>query len=427
MTVILRRFAFWAATVVFPLPLVLVYDVSAREPDMLKFPIVLGLTAYSWWLLAVLLSLRPPWLERVVGLPALYGLHGMLGVLAVVLAHLHRTSLYAGEALAVLLGNWSFWIALGVLCWSVFFMSGWLVDRIAVLLRAKRLLEPVVRHQVSVWVHRLNLAVIAMIWLHAHLLVRVNQYFWFMTLLDVYTLTVLGLYVWKKWIAPDGYRVGVVVGNAALGSTSRELTVRLDRPATTLRPGDFFFTRVEAGGRAHRDWHPFSVTGVDQTSLTFTIRQNGDHTRRLATLPEGSRIRFEGPFGRFGEAAHRYDDALPLVLIGMGAGIAPLMSLLEAHHATRHVHLLWSVRRDTDAYFRTQLEERAAESGGRLAVTIRVGRFREDDLVSAVPPSAMQSGAFFVVGPNPAVLANQRMLRRLGVPARRIHHERVTM
>ncbi|MGN7222421.1 FAD-binding oxidoreductase [Curtobacterium flaccumfaciens] len=427
MTVFLRRLGFWAATVVFPLPLVIVYDMSAREPDMLKFPIVLGLTAYSWWLLAVLLSLRPTWLERVVGLPAVYGLHGMLGVLAVVLAHFHRTSLYAGEALAVLLGDWSFWIALGVLCWSVFFMSGWLVDRVALLLRAKRLVEPVVRHQVSVWVHRLNLAVIAMIWLHAHLLVRVNQYFWFMTLLDAYTIAVLGLYVWKKWIAPDGYLVGVVVANTTLGSSSRELTVRLERPATTLRPGDFFFTRVETPGVAHRDWHPFSVTGVDQSTLTFTIRQNGDHTNRLADLAAGARLRFEGPFGRFGQTADRHHADHPLVLIGMGAGVAPLMSLLEAHHTTRPVHLLWSVRREADAYFRDHLAERVAASDGRLSVTIRVGRFRREDLASTIPRPAVQSGAFFVVGPNPAVLANQRMLRRLGVPARRIHQERLTM
>ncbi|PZF56373.1 ferric reductase [Curtobacterium sp. MCSS17_008] len=394
---------------------------------MLKFPIVLGLTAYSWWLLAVLLSLRPPWLERVVGLPAIYGLHGMLGVLAVVLAHFHRTSLYAGEALAILLGDWSFWIALGVLCWSVFFMSGWLVDRVALLLRAKRLVEPVVRHQVSVWVHRLNLVVIAMIWLHAHLLVRVNQYFWFMTLLDAYTLVVLALYVWKKWIAPDGYLSGNVVANAALGDTSREITVRLDRPATSLRPGDFFFTRFETRGVAHRDWHPFSVTGTDQSTLTFTIRQNGDHTNRLASLPDGARVRFEGPFGRFGRTAERHDAAHPLVLIGMGAGVAPLMSLLEAHHTTRPVHLLWSVRREADAYFRDDLEQRVAASNGRLAVTIRVGRFRREDLAATIPRRAVQSGAFFVVGPNAAVLANQRMLRRLGVSSRRIHQERLTM
>jgi predicted ferric reductase len=351
----------------------------------------------------------------------------MLGVLAVVLAHFHRTSLYAGEALAILLGDWSFWIALGVLCRSVLFMSGWLVDRIALHLRVKRLVEPVVRHQVSVWVHRLNLVVIGMIWFHAHLLVRVNQYFWFMTLLDAYTLVVIGLYVWKKWIAPDGYLAGTVVANTALGHTARENTVQLDCPATALRPGDFFFTRVETRGVAHQDWHPFSVTGIDQATLTFTIRQNGDHTTRLARLPNGARVRFEGSFGRFDQTAHRHDADHPLVLIGMGAGVAPLMSLLEAHHMTRPVHLLWSVRREADAYFRDALEERVAASDGRLAVTIRVGRFRREDLAATIPRRAMQSGAFFVVGPNAAVLANQRMLRRLGVSTARIHQERLTM
>ena len=87
---ILRKLLFWCLAVVFPVPLILTYNSLAREPEQLRFYIVLGLTAYAWWLLAVLLSVRPPWLERLVGLPSIYGLHGMLGVLAVGLAFVHR-------------------------------------------------------------------------------------------------------------------------------------------------------------------------------------------------------------------------------------------------------------------------------------------------------------------------------------------------
>ncbi|MEV7889643.1 hypothetical protein ACWD3I_43960 [Streptomyces sp. NPDC002817] len=60
------------------------------------------------------------------------------------------------------------------------------------------------------WIHRINLVVVAMTWLHAHLLVRVNQYFAFMVLFDLRTVTALSSYAWKKWIAPDTYSTGGV-------------------------------------------------------------------------------------------------------------------------------------------------------------------------------------------------------------------------
>lgn len=228
---ILRRLLFWTITLVFPLPLVITYWMVAREPDELKFDISLGLVAYAWWLLAIALSLRPVWVDRLVGLPALYGLHGMLGFLAVVLAQLHRDSAYAGDRLAQLLGDWGFYLSLGVLLYSVFFLSGWVVDRIRFLLLARRWAEKVLRHQVSMWLHRLNLVIVGMIWLHAHLLVRVNQHFWFMMLFDVYAVGVLGCYAWKKWIGPDNYPTGVVAANDALGESVRQLRVQLEQPA----------------------------------------------------------------------------------------------------------------------------------------------------------------------------------------------------
>jgi predicted ferric reductase len=422
-----RRLLFWCVTILFPVPLVVVYHAVAREPDQLKFFITLGLVAYSWWLAAVLLSVRPVWLERLVGLPSIYGLHGMLGVLAIVLAFVHRDNSYSGNQLAVVLGDWGYYAALVVLCYSVFFLSGWLVDRVHILLTVKRGLETLFRHQVSVWLHRLNLVVIVMIWLHAHLVVRVNQYFWFMMLFDLYTLTVLGIYAWKKWIAPDGYTTGTISVSAPLGASSRRISISLDQPESRLLPGDFFFLRFEGDPAIGREWHPFSVTDDDQQTVTFTIRQHGDYTRRLTGVRVGTRVRLEGPYGRFESIVQRHDGTAPLVLMGMGAGVAPLLSLAAAHHRTRPLHVLWAVREPDHAYYRDLLEQYRAASGGRMQVTVQVGRFRHAQLADLLPAETITQGAFFVVGPNPAVLATQRLLRRLGVASRRVYQERLTM
>ncbi|MEW1837138.1 FAD-binding oxidoreductase [Nonomuraea angiospora] len=423
----LRKLLFWSCAVVFPLPLVLTYDSLSTDPAQLKLYIFLGLTAYAWWLMSILLSVRSSRLDRFVGLPAIYGLHGMLGVLAVVVAYVHRENSYSPSPLARDLGDWSFYGALAVLFFSVFFMSGWLVDRSRLLLKAKGLLEVLFRHQLSLWIHRLNLVIVAAIWLHAHLLVRMNQHFAFMVLFDLYTMIVLGIYAWKKWIAPDAYLTGSVTRNDALGGSARGLSVTLDNKSTTLQPGDFFFLRFEGSSSVGREWHPFSVTDDNQETLTFTIRQHGDFTGRLGSVEPGTRVRLEGPFGRFETIIQGRDREAPLVLLGMGAGVAPLLSLAAAHHTTRKIHLLWAVRSPEEAYYQEVLEDYQKASGDQFRFTVSIGRLHREDLACVLSTAEINEGSFFIVGPNPAVLANQRLLRRVGVSARRIHQERLTM
>lgn len=331
-----RVVALWSIAVVFPLPLVLVYDAIATEPVNLKQLVLFGLIAYCWWLLAILLSVRPRWLDRFVGLPAVYRLHGLLGIGALVLAYIHDQNSYTSNRLAQALGDWGLYGAIATLCLAVFFLSGWLVDRSRWLLRARRFLERVLfRHQLSIWLHRVNIVVVLLIWLHVHVLARMNQYPVFMVLFDLYTVIVLSVYAWKKWVAPGAFLQGRVVGNRARGESTRRISIELDKLSEDVRPGDFFFVTFEGSAAVGRERHPFSVTDDDQKTMTFTIRQHGDYTRRLGGVEDATRARLEGPFGRFGAHVDAHGSDAPLVLLGMGAGVAPLLSLVAAHHATR--------------------------------------------------------------------------------------------
>jgi predicted ferric reductase len=388
--------------------------------------VLFGLIAYCWWLLAILLSVRPRWLDRFVGLPAVYRLHGVLGLGALVFAWIHDQNSYTSNRLAETLGDWGLYLSIATLCLAVFFLSGWLVDRSRWLLQARRFLERILfRHQLSIWLHRLNIVVVLLIWLHVHVLARMNQYAAFMILFDLYTVAVLSLYVWKKWVAPSTATRGTVVANEARGSSTRRVSIDLDEPNTAIRPGDFFFLRFDRAGVVGREPHPFSATDAEQGTVTFTIRQHGDYTNRLGDVAEGTRARLEGPFGRFDAEVRQHDPDAPLVLLGMGAGVAPLLSLAAAHHTSRNIHLLWSVRTPEDLYYRGVLDDYQQASDGKMQVTTSVGRFQRADLERELSDEALRSGAFFIVGSSPAVLANQRLLRRMGVARRRIHQERL--
>ncbi|WP_411701336.1 hypothetical protein [Conyzicola sp.] len=420
------RLALWATAVVFPVPLVILMNVQMDDAGPLRFTISLGLIAYSWWLLAILLSLRPRWLDRRLGLSTIYALHGMLGVAALVPAYLHRENTFAPTELARTLGDVAFWIAVGVLLWSVLFMSGWVTDRSAPVRRARQTLERIFRRRLSLWIHRLNLVVVLLIWLHVHLIERMTQHFEFMVLFDAYTVGALGLYVWKKWVAPDGFLLGTITQNVALNTTTRGITVVLDQPSYASRPGDFYFMRVETPDKAS-EWHPFSATDAGQKALIFTIRQTGDFTRSLEKIEPGTRVRLEGPFGQFNTVLERQDSQAPVVMLGMGAGVAPLLSLIAGHAHQRRIRLLWSMRQPEDAYYRAELSERQDIANGNLAVTRQIGRFRPEQLQKVLTEEEIVSGTFVLVGPNAAVLAQQRTLRRIGVRSAQIHHERLTM
>ncbi|MGJ0183935.1 FAD-binding oxidoreductase [Corynebacterium glyciniphilum] len=422
----LRVIALWASAVVFPLPLMLVYDAISTEPVVLKQLVLFAIIAYCWWLLAILLSVRPRWLDRFVGLPAVYRLHGVLGIGALVLAYIHDQNSYTSNRLARTLGDWGLYGAIATLCLAVFFLSGWLVDRSVWLLRARRWCERVLfRRQLSLWLHRLNFVVVLLIWLHVHLLARMNQYALFMILFDFYTVMVLSIYVWKKWVAPGEVPRGTVVSNEARGTSTRRISIELDETNEAIRPGDFFFLAFDNASEISCEAHPFSATDADQNTVTFTIRQQGDYTDQLSDVAVGTRARLEGPFGRFDAAVQQYDQDAPIVLLGMGAGVAPLLSLTAAHHTRRPIRLLWSVRTVEDLYYRDVLDEYQAASEGKLQVTTSIGRFTPEDLNRELAEDVTRTGAFFIVGPSPAVLASQRLLRKMGVSRSRIHQERL--
>ncbi len=421
-----RPLLLWSVVVAFPAPLLLVMNAQMSDAPRMKLYISLGLVAYCWWLLAILLSVRPAWLDRRVGLPQVYALKGLLGVLAIAAAYLHRENTFAAGTLPGNLGDWAFWGAFAVLCYSVIFLSGWITDRSAIAATIKRRLEAVFRHQLSVWVHRLNLLAVAMIFLHVHLIDRVSQHFWFMALFDLYTISVLAVWLWNKWGAPDAYLTGAVHQNTALNHATRQVTIALDQPAGGARPGDFYFLRFEHPDIS-REWHPFSATDARNDMLAFTVRQTGDFTRTISTVAVGTRVRLEGPFGRFDETFRAHPKEAPVVLIGMGAGVAPLLSLIAGHFRRRRILLLWSVRHADDTYYSELLDDYRSQSTGNLEVVTQIGRFHPAQLNGLLTPEEVRTAAFFVVGPNPAVLATQQVLRQLGVPRRHVHHERLTM
>lgn len=426
----LWRFAFWTVAALFPLPLLI--SLVGLEPSAWAehWAVLMGVVAYAWWLYAMLLSVRPQWLDRLVGLPSVYALHGLLGVAAIATAYIHKEYSNTGIKLAAQLGDWGFYLSLFLVCYSMFMMSGWLTDRSKIVASIKAGIDRVMSHSSAIWIHRLNFVVLAMIWVHTHLFPFLVEIKSFIITFNVMTFGTLAIYGWKKFIAPRAYTTGVVTVNDPLNDKTRLVVVTLDAHSKRSdrahpQPGDYYFIQFNSPGIS-KEWHPFSLTDANPDTISFTIRQIGDFTDTTPEIPTGTPVRLEGPFGLFNTLVEQTTADTPLVLIGMGAGVAPMMSLADGHASARNTKLLWTIREDGDAYYADTLKAYQEAHPDQFTYHIQTGRFSQDQLAAQLSERDIAKGAFFLVGPNPAVLYTERLLRKIGIASSRIHHERMT-
>ncbi len=344
------------AFLLIPLPLILVLNQNLIDTPSNILAIDFGLFAYVWWLIIVYLSTRPKWLAKIIGLPSMYFLHAFLGVIAIIAAFLHQNTIFSMHPIIKRTGLIAFYLALFLLIYAVIFLSGWLVDRLSFMRDLKEKSKHVLSHQVSLWLHRLNLLVIGLIFLHVHLIPRINRLNSFMLLFDSYTLIALAFYLYKKLIIDYNHNFGIVSRLQKLNEHTLAVFVTPNDKDKNYHAGDFYFLSFVNNKAVGKEKHPFSVASspVNSKELVFQIDQVGDYTKRLSMLKAGDLVRLEGPFGLFDQEIKDYDG--PIVLYGLGGGIAPLLGLAEQYQ-DKEVHLIWSQSRTTGSYYEEKLAQ----------------------------------------------------------------------
>jgi predicted ferric reductase len=215
-----------------------------------------------------------------------------------------------------------------------------------------------------------------------------------------------------------GLRVERVVREAP-GVVSIEIAGhRLDRlPALS---GQFLQWRFLARGH-WMESHPFSLSAAPGgRRLRITVKELGDYTARLASLPPGTRVIVEGPYGRLTRRARRRPRAL---LIAGGVGIAPIRALLE--DMPGEVAVIYRAGREDELLFREELDELSSRRGAPVHYVIGErggdGLMSPEQLRRLVPDIADRD--VYVCGPVSMTQATRASLRGAGVPSRQIVSE----
>jgi predicted ferric reductase len=177
-----------------------------------------------------------------------------------------------------------------------------------------------------------------------------------------------GLLIWYRVLTPirvsarHQLRVAAVVPEARNVVSVYLVGRELDR--LPVAAGQFFHLRFLRRGGWWRP-HPFSISAAPNGEyLRVTIKDLGDDTHRMMTMPVGTPVFIEGPYGAFTPAIVTREH---VVMLAGGVGVTPLRSILEALPEGRHqVTFLYREGDPGESLFREELLALAARHGATM-------------------------------------------------------------
>ncbi|WAJ44341.1 FAD-binding oxidoreductase [Mycobacterium sp. Aquia_216] len=212
------------------------------------------------------------------------------------------------------------------------------------------------------------------------------------------------------------------------------------RTAFDFKAGQFFTISAQVGKRTIRRAYSASCApGGQRCALTIKQVTDGSMSTYLNTkVKPGDRLQIMGPSGNF--CIPNPNSAPPeLVLIAVGSGITPIMSILRTmmtETTDTRVALIYGNRTEDDIIFAAALAELCARYPDRLVVrhvltkpspawTGATGRLDEEGLRRELSGLAIGPDShYYICGPEAVMEGARRALIDDGVTESRIHRER---
>ena len=222
-----------------------------------------------------------------------------------------------------------------------------------------------------------------------------------------------------------------------IAETHRVKTIVLDVPGWPgHRAGQHVDVRLTAddGYQAQRSYSIASVPDGSRIELTVERLEEGEVSPYLTdALRSGDRIELRGPVG--GYFVWQPPLGGPLLLVGGGSGVVPLMAMIRLRSAAGSqvdARLLFSSRGWEDVIYRDELAQ-LRDDGLRVAHTLTrsqppgwTGYTRRVDaeMLADLGPGPAERPRVYVCGPTPFVEAVAEALVQLGQDPQAIKTER---
>ncbi|MEP6479241.1 MAG: ferredoxin reductase family protein [Rhodoglobus sp.] len=179
--------------------------------------------------------------------------------------------------------------------------------------------------------------------------------------------------------------------------------------------------------------HPISLSAMPTDHhARITVRELGNGSGRISSVPRGSRVSIEGPYGLFTDDAR---TAPKLAIVAAGIGVTPVRALLEqASLAPGEATILLRAGDASETYLWDEIETIAASKGARLYTMLgkrsrtaptwmpQADAQRGVTLTSAFPH--LLDSDLYICGPSAWLDLVEADARAAGLPAHQIHSER---
>lgn len=388
-----------------------------------------GMLAALASLAGLLLVARPAWLERSVGLDALWGWHRWTGMTTVValLVHLVASSVgFAdGDVTALvteiihLMGQ-SAWMVAAVVSAALF---------LTVAATSYRRIRRSMNYETWLGIHISGYLAVLLgfghqITISSDFSRGVGRWWW----IGLFVATVAAI-VWSRVgglvTAFTGGR-GTITRIVPAADDTAAIEVQVSgRKARHASAGQFFLLRVLTGDLWWQA-HPISLSARPHDGLLrFTVKLTGDGSRQMAAVPPGTRVALEGPYGTF--TADRAQGR-PVALFGGGVGLTVIRAVLADCTAAQTPVVVARVGRASQIPHHAEIQQLVRERNGRLIVVDGTrsrwpGRrpFAPELIRAGIPDLAERDA--FVCGPLGLERELERSLKAAGTKTHRLHIE----
>lgn len=387
-----------------------------------------GLFASFTGLVGVALAIRPTHIERKFGLDTMYNWHRILGETMAIALVVH---IWSGVM------SWSIgapvWSAIRDLTGREPYMAMATVGAVFILVVAFTSLRAMRRrmsYETWFFMHLLSYAGFALAFSHTIVLGGdfnddpIARWMWIVVHIALIVWLVIGR--WGR-VLRSVFRPLRITNLESTGVST--VVVTLGGPGLMKLRGDagqFCYLRPLV---RHAWWksNPYSMSAAPSTDgLRFTIKDRGDASQLLGSLPIGTRIAVEGPYGT---CTPEVLAGNKLLMIAGGVGIGPIRSLLERVGPETEPVILYRARSEKDLVHVEELNELVAGVNGQVHTIVgptsslsAKDPFSKAVLLNAVPD--LQEREVVVAGPETLLFAAFHVLREVGIDALDIHFER---